>query len=255
MEIAVALVTLTLMEIVLGIDNIVFISIVSGKLPENQQPLARKLGLALALLTRLALLGSIYYVVRYLTGALFELTDLGIPHLIVERLAGEEHATAAAFAESNGISWRDLILIGGGLFLVVKSVLEIHHQMEPHAIEKNSSGRAAFVGILVQIALLDVIFSLDSVITAVGMVKEMWIMVTAILISMGVMLVFAEPISRFIKQHQSLKMLALSFLILIGVLLVAEGIGAHLDKGYVYFAMFFSLAIEFLNMWIRKKQG
>ncbi len=253
MEIAIALFALTLMEIVLGIDNIVFITIVSGRLPETQQPLARRLGLLVALVSRLALLFVLSYVVNHLTSSLFLLTDYGVPEALVERLGGHEHADAGGFAESNGVSWKDLILIGGGLFLIGKSVHEIHDQMnhEPVAVQK--SGKAAFASVLVQIMILDIVFSLDSVITAVGMVKEFWVMATAIVLAIAVMLVFSESISRFVKTHPTLKMLALSFLILIGVMLTAEGIGAHLDKGYVYFAMCFALLMEFLNIKVRKK--
>lgn len=252
MEIAIALIALTLMEIVLGIDNIVFISIVSGKLPVEQQPLARRIGLALALVMRLMLLFTLNYVVDNLTYPLFNLSDYGLPEALIERLGGHKHADVEGFAESNGISWRDLILIGGGLFLVAKSIHEIHGQMHHDPETPVKGGKRAFVSVLVQIAILDIVFSLDSVITAVGMVEDVWIMAVAIIAAVGVMLTFAEPISRFVKAQPTIKMLALSFLILIGVMLVAEGIGAHLDKGYVYFAMVFALIVEFLNIRLRK---
>jgi len=253
MELAIALFALTLMEIVLGIDNIVFITIITGRLPESQQPLARKLGLALALVSRLVLLYALYYVVNSLTYSLFNLTDYGVPEALVERMGGHKHSDIDGFTESNGISWKDLILIAGGLFLIGKSVHEIHDQInhtnEPAAV----SGKKAFVSILIQIAILDIVFSLDSVITAVGMVDNYYVMATAIILAVFVMLVFSEPISRFVKRHPTIKMLALSFLILIGVMLAAEGVGAHMDKGYVYFAMTFALVMEFLNMKMRKQ--
>ena len=254
MELAIALIALTMMEIVLGIDNIVFITIITGRLPESQQPLARKLGLGLALISRLVLLYALYYVVNYLTGSLFNLTDYGIPEALVERMGGHEHADAEGFAESNGISWKDLILIGGGLFLIGKSVHEIHDQIHHSNEPKQTSGKKAFVSILVQIAILDIVFSLDSVITAGGMVEEFYVMAIAIILAVAVMLIFSEPISRFVKKHPTIKMLALSFLILIGVMLAAEGIGAHMDKGYVYFAMCFALVMEFLNMKTRAQK-
>jgi predicted tellurium resistance membrane protein TerC len=252
MEIAIALIALTLMEIVLGIDNIIFITIVSGKLPEEQQPAARRIGLALALGMRLLLLFTLAYVVQNLTYALFNLTDYGIPQALIERLGGHKHDDVKGFAESNGVSWRDLILIGGGLFLVAKSIHEIHGQMHHDPNLPANGGKRAFFSVLAQIAVLDIVFSLDSVITAVGMVEEVWIMAVAIVVAVVVMLIFAEPISRFVKAQPTLKMLALSFLILIGVMLVAEGIGSHLDKGYVYFAMVFALIVEFLNIRLRK---
>lgn len=268
MELAIGLLALTAMEIVLGIDNIVFITIVSGKLPAAQQPLARKLGLALALVTRLGLLFSLFFLVHgeAFQKSLFELTDLGIPSAVVEKMSVTEAPAHSAidpavleelnhehFLESNGVSLKDLILFLGGLFLVGKSVYEIHdefghsgeHQVEPTA--------KAFTSVLIQIALLDVVFSLDSVITAVGMVDEIWVMVAAIILAVIVMLIFAEPVSRFVETHPTLKILALSFLILIGVMLVAEGVGAHMDKGYIYFAMFFALIVEVLNISLRSK--
>ncbi len=269
MEFVIGLLALTAMEIVLGIDNIVFITIVSGKLPKSQQPLARRLGLALALITRLMLLGLLFYLVNddVFKVPVFELTsDLGVPQSLVERMSEtktsvNEHITKEVIAdlnkehfnEVNGVSWKDIILFLGGLFLVGKSVYEIHDEFghgEEHTAEPTGK---AFAGVLIQIALLDVVFSLDSVITAVGMVDDIWVMVAAIIIAVVVMLIFAEPISRFVESHPTLKMLALSFLILIGVMLVAEGVGAHMDKGYIYFAMFFALIVEVLNISIRTK--
>ncbi len=268
MELAIALLALTAMEIVLGIDNIVFITIVSGKLPRSQQPLARRLGLALALITRLLLLFALFYLVngKQFQTPVFHLTDIGVPQTLIERMSVTETSTAGHlsaevlaevnrdhFDESNGVSWKDLILFLGGLFLVGKSVYEIHDDfghVEKHQVKP--AGRV-FAGVLVQIALLDVVFSLDSVITAVGMVENIWVMVASIVLAVIVMLIFAEPVSRFVESHPTLKMLALSFLILIGVMLVAEGVGAHMDKGYIYFAMFFALIVEVMNIALRTK--
>jgi predicted tellurium resistance membrane protein TerC len=268
MELAIALLALTVMEIVLGIDNIVFITIVSAKLPRSQQPLARRLGLALALVTRLGLLFALFYLVngKQFQTPIFQLTDLGVPQTLIERMSVTDTSTAGHlstevlaevnrehFDESNGVSWKDLILFLGGLFLVGKSVYEIHDEFGHEAIHEVQPTRRAFMGVLVQIALLDVVFSLDSVITAVGMVDNVWIMVTSIVMAVIVMLIFAEPVSRFVENHPTVKMLALSFLILIGVMLVAEGVGAHMDKGYIYFAMFFALIVEVMNIALRTK--
>jgi predicted tellurium resistance membrane protein TerC len=268
MELVIALLALTAMEIVLGIDNIVFITIVSAKLPKHQQPLARRLGLGLALVTRLLLLCALFYMVhdKQFQKPVFELTDLGIPQVLIERMSTTEMAAHSAldsevidtinlehFNESNDISWKDIILFLGGLFLVGKSVYEIHDEFGASGEYEVNPTRKLFVGVLIQIALLDVVFSLDSVITAVGMVDEIWVMVAAIIMAVIVMLIFAEPVSRFVENHPTLKMLALSFLILIGVMLVAEGVGAHMDKGYIYFAMFFALLVEVLNIAIRGK--
>ncbi len=268
MEIAIALLALTAMEIVLGIDNIVFITIVSSKLPRDQQPLARRLGLALALITRLMLLFLLFYMVNgeQFQRPVFQLTDLGIPEQLIERMTVSEQPHGSVldetviaqinlehFNESNDISWKDIILFLGGLFLVGKSVYEIHDEFGAdgeHAIAPSGN---LFAGVLIQIALLDVVFSLDSVITAVGMVDNVWVMVASIILAVIVMLIFAEPVSRFVENHPTLKMLALSFLILIGVMLVAEGVGAHLDKGYIYFAMFFALVVEVMNISLRTK--
>ena len=222
----VALLTLTLLEVVLGIDNLVFLSILTGKLPTAQQPRARRLGLALAMLMRIGLLLALSWVMR-LVEPLFSV--LGKP-----------------------ISGRDLILLLGGLFLIAKATWEIHDKLEgaEHGAERKA--HAAFAAVLVQIVLLDVVFSLDSVITAVGMARRIEIMVAAVVIAVLAMLVFAGAVSAFVERHPTIKMLALSFLILIGVMLVAEGFGKHVDKGYVYFAMAFSLAVELLNIRLRK---
>lgn len=267
MELALALMALTLMEIVLGIDNIVFITIVSSKLPTEQQPLARKLGLALALITRLALLVALFWFVHddQFKKPIFELTDLGIPQSLIERMSvtATEHGSHLSsktlsevnqegFKESNEVSIKDLILFLGGLFLVAKSIYEIHDEFGPDHETKATSSMFAWV--LIQIALLDIVFSLDSVITAVGMVEQLWIMVTSVILAVAVMLISAEPVSRFVKTHPTLKILALSFLILIGVMLVAEGVGAHMDKGYIYFAMFFALIVEVINISARTRR-
>ncbi|ACL63426.1 Integral membrane protein TerC [Anaeromyxobacter dehalogenans 2CP-1] len=223
----ISLVTLSAMEIVLGIDNVVFLTILAGRLPQEQQGRARKLGLSFALLTRLGLLFAISWVMG-LTRPLFS-------------VLGRE------------VSGRDLILLGGGLFLIAKATHEIHDKLEvEHAEERKAGGGAAFWAVIVQIALLDIVFSLDSVITAVGMAKHLPVMVAAMVLAVGVMLVFADAIGGFVERHPTIKMLALSFLILIGVMLVAEGLGKHIEKGYVYFAMAFSLGVELLNMRVRK---
>ncbi|MGI9495236.1 MAG: TerC family protein [Mariniblastus sp.] len=268
MEFVIALLALTAMEIVLGIDNIVFITIASAKLPKSQQPLARRLGLALALLTRLLLLLSLYYLVHdaQFQRPIFELTDLGVPQSIIERMSVTDASTAGHlsgevlkevnhehFTEANDVSLKDLILFLGGLFLVAKSVYEIHDEFGHGDAVDTKPTKRMFAGVLIQIALLDVVFSLDSVITAVGMVDDITIMVASIIIAVIVMLVFAEPVSRFVEKHPTLKMLALSFLILIGVMLIAEGVGAHMDKGYIYFAMFFALIVEVMNIGLRQK--
>jgi predicted tellurium resistance membrane protein TerC len=221
-----SLLTLTAMEIVLGIDNIVFISILTGKLPLEQQPRARTIGLSLALVFRLGLLFAISWVMG-LTAPLFSL--LG-----------------------KAISGRDVILLGGGLFLVAKATHEIHDKLEglPAADRKGASS-AAFGLILAQILALDVVFSLDSVITAVGMAEHVFVMVVAMVVAVGVMLVFAGRIGDFVNRHPTMKMLALSFLLLIGVMLIAEGLGQHVSKGYIYFAMGFSLGVELLNLRMR----
>jgi predicted tellurium resistance membrane protein TerC len=221
------LLTLTAMEVVLGIDNIVFISILTAKLPEDQQPKARRLGLTLALVFRLGLLFALSWVMG-LTEPMFEVFG-------------------------RGFSGRDLILLGGGLFLVGKSTHEIHDKLEVAPQQHVIRGKSAFGWILLQILLLDLVFSLDSVITAVGMAQHLIVMVVAMVVAVGVMLVFAQRIGDFVNRHPSMKILALSFLLLIGVMLIAEGMGQHVGKGYIYFAMAFSLAVELLNMRLRKK--
>jgi predicted tellurium resistance membrane protein TerC len=211
---------------VLGIDNVVFLTILTGRLPADQQPGARRLGLALALVTRLGLLFAISWVMG-LTAPL--VVALGHP-----------------------VSGRDLILLGGGLFLMGKATLEIHEKLESSGQAPVAGGRGGYWMVIAQVALLDLIFSLDSVITAVGMAQHVPIMVVAMLVAVGVMMVFAEAVGGFVERHPTMKMLALSFLILIGVMLVAEGLGKHIDKGYIYFAMAFSLLVELLNLRLRK---
>ncbi len=257
MDIVIALVALTAMEIVLGIDNIVFIAILAGRLPVDQRGRARTIGLTIALLTRIGLLLCIRWILG-LTQPIFHLSDFlpdtwFSPEILPGATAGGATGTEQhPHLEINAVSWRDLILLAGGLFLIGKSVLVILHKIE--GAEHHRQTRAAsFAGVIAQIAVLDMIFSLDSVITAVGMVTpdKLWVMITAIVISMGVMLAFSGGVSRFIDRHPTLKVLALSFLILIGVLLVAEGIGTHFNKGYIYFAMAFSLVVEMINMKVR----
>ncbi len=228
-EIWVAFLTLTALEIVLGIDNIIFISILVARLPKEQQPKARFFGLALAMGTRILLLLSIAWVMR-LTNDLFSVFG-------------------------HGISGRDLILFFGGLFLLFKSTMEIWHSVEGEESGDSTTGgavKAGFVGIILQIAVIDIVFSLDSVITAVGLVDNVQVMVAAIVIAVGVMMLAASTISDFIEKHPTLKILALSFLIVVGTLLIAEAFGAHVPKGYVYFAMAFSLGVEALNIRMRK---
>ena len=229
MEWLVALLTLTILEIVLGIDNIVFISILSGKLPREQQARARTVGLALAMVTRILLLFSLTWLAR-LTSPLF-----------------------AVFGHE--VSGRDLILLAGGLFLLAKATFEIHDKLEGDEGHGSAGVVARFWQVIVQILLLDVVFSLDSVITAIGMARELWVMVTAVVVAVGVMLFAAGPISSFVERHPTVKMLALSFLLLIGFSLIAAGAGQHISKGYIYFAMGFSVFVEALNLRIRRKSA
>jgi predicted tellurium resistance membrane protein TerC len=220
------LLTLTALEIVLGIDNVIFISILASKLPGAQADRARKLGLLLAMLTRIALLFSISWLAR-LTAPLFSVLD-------------------------QEISGRDLVLIAGGLFLLAKSTYEIHDKLEGGHETSVKRVAPSMASVLVQIMLLDIVFSLDSVITAIGMVDQLAVMVIAVMVAVGFMLAFSGAISRFVNEHPTIKILALSFLILIGVLLVAEGFEQHIPKGYVYFAMAFSVGVEMLNLRMRK---
>ncbi|MCL4126922.1 UNVERIFIED_CONTAM: hypothetical protein GTU68_051393, partial [Idotea baltica] len=225
----VALATLTTLEIVLGIDNIIFISILVGRLPESQRDKGRVIGLVLAMLTRLALLFSITWVMRL------------------------ENTWLTLFGQD--LSGRDFILIIGGLFLLTKSTREIHASLEIEEEETASRTQPSFLSVLIQIAILDVVFSLDSVITAVGLVDQVSIMVIAIVVAVGVMLFASKSISDFVDANPTIKMLALSFLILVGMTLIAEGFDAHIPKGYIYFAMAFSLAVEFLNIRMRRRRS
>ena len=222
----IALATLTFLEIVLGVDNIIFISILSSRLPAPQQPLARRLGLLLAMGTRILLLFSLSWVIK-LTAPLFALWG-------------------------NEISGRDLILIVGGLFLLAKSTHEIHGRLEGDEGHGGARAASSFASVLIQIALLDIVFSLDSVITAVGMVDTVSVMVAAVIISVVIMMVAAEPISAFVHRHPTVKMLALSFLLLIGLSLLLEGFDHHIPKGYIYFAMGFSVFVEMINLRVRR---
>jgi predicted tellurium resistance membrane protein TerC len=222
-EIWASLLTLTALEIVLGIDNLVFIAILAGKLPAEQQNRARQIGLTLALTTRLALLASIAWIIG-LTQPLFDL--FGQP-----------------------VSWRDIVLVAGGLFLLYKGTREIHHTLEGDEPEPGQAAerRVSFAGVVTQIMLLDIVFSLDSVITAVGMASKLWVMATAIVIAVVIMLVASKPLADFVARHPTVKMLALSFLMLIGMTLIADGAGLHVPKGYIYAAIGFSIGVEALN--------
>ena len=239
-----ALIALTAMEIVLGIDNIVFIAIVTGRLPKEQQENARRMGLAAAMVMRILLLLSLTWILQ-LVDPVFQLTDLGVP---LSWFDGLEH-----FEDVNAVSVKDLILFVGGLFLMANSVHEIHQQIEGEEDSHEVSGKATMGSALVQIAVMDIIFSLDSVITAVGMAERVPVMIAAVVIAVVVMMIFAGPVSRFVENNPTLRMLALSFLILIGVMLIADGVGTHIDKRYVYFAMGFSVFVEFLNLRARAR--
>jgi len=221
-QIWISLVTLTVLEIVLGIDNIIFISILAGKLPAEQQGKARTFGLLIALVTRVLLLCSIFWLTK-LTADLFVV--LG-----------------------HGISGKDLVMLVGGLFLIWKSVHEIHSNLEGGEHEQTSKVRATMTSVITQIVIIDIVFSLDSVITAVGLAQHIGVMIAAVVIAMGVMLVAAGPISSYVNRHPTIKMLALSFLLLVGVVLVGDGLGQHIQKGYIYFAMAFSFGVEMLNI-------
>lgn len=220
----IALLTLTVLEIVLGIDNIVFISILSGRLPEAQRPRARTVGLALAMVTRVLLLLTIGWLAG-LTSELFEVMG-------------------------HGVTGRDLVFLAGGLFLIYKAVGEIHERLEGpgHEDDEAATNRVSFASVITQIVLLDIVFSLDSVITAVGMAEDVPVMIAAVVIAVGVMMFSAGTISRFVEEHPTVKMLALAFLIMIGVTLLADGLGQHIPKGYIYFAMGFSVLVEILNL-------
>jgi predicted tellurium resistance membrane protein TerC len=228
-EIWASLITLMALEIVLGIDNLVFISILAGRLPEHQQSKARKVGLALALITRLLLLATLAWIV-----------GLTAPFVTIGNF---------------GLSWRDVILIAGGLFLLWKATVEIHAEVEGEEDEKGpAKAGTTFMAIVTQIAIIDIVFSLDSVITAVGMADQLWVMVVAVISAVIVMLIASDPLAAFIEAHPTIKMLALSFLVLIGVILIADGMHLHIPKGYVYFALGFSVMVEGLNTWVRRRR-
>jgi predicted tellurium resistance membrane protein TerC len=240
------LMALTALEIILGIDNIVFIAIVTSKLPREQQSKARRLGLLLAMGSRILLLLGLNWIKTHGETPLFHLSDLHI---------ASSFFLQDGYEKLDAINLRDIVLFLGGLFLMGKSVYEIHEKME-HLPEVQVLKRTtSFFSVLVQITILDVVFSLDSVITAVGVADKLWVMITAIVIAIGVMMIFANPVSQFVEHNPTIKMLALSFLILIGVMLVAESADAHMNKGYIYFAMAFSLVVEFLNIRLRKKHA
>lgn len=221
--------TLTALEIVLGIDNLVFIAILASRLPAKRQHRARQLGLALALLSRLALLASIAWII-------------GLTRPLVELFG-------------HGVSWRDLVLAAGGLFLLYKGTTEIHRRLEGEAEKTAQAGRTSFLGVVLQIMLLDIVFSLDSVITAVGMASELWVMAAAIIVAVAIMLAAAKPLADFVERHPTVKMLALSFLLLIGTTLIADGAGFHVPKGYIYAAIGFSVAVEALNQLAARRRG
>ncbi len=228
-DILISLLTLTILEIILGIDNLVFLSIISQKLPEAQQALARRIGLSLAWIMRLVLLAFAVWLV-------------GLTKPVITLFG-------------YGVSWRDIFLILGGLFLLMKATQEIHVEMEPRdKVFSSHKKSAVFFWIILQIVCLDVVFSLDSILTAIGLTNRFWLMATAITIAILVMLFASEPLSRFINRHPTIKMLALSFLMLIGMMLLADGFGFHIPRGYIYFAMGFSLFVEFLNI-IRRKRS
>jgi predicted tellurium resistance membrane protein TerC len=228
-EVWLAFATLTALEIVLGIDNIIFISILVARLPKHQHARGRTIGLSLAMGTRILLLLSITWVMG-LSANLFSVFGMGV-------------------------SGRDLILIGGGLFLLAKSTLEIHHSLEGAEEQREAAGGATFLSVITQIAIIDIVFSLDSVITAVGMADHVEVMIAAVVVAVLVMMFLAGPISDFVDRHPTIKMLALSFLILIGMALIGEGVGFHIPKGYIYFAMAFSVAVEMLNIQVRKRMA
>lgn len=227
-ELLVALVTLTFLEIVLGVDNVIFISILSGKLPQDQQKRARRVGLMAAMFMRIALLFSLSWMAR-LTEPLFTIM-------------------------SQSFAGRDLILVGGGLFLLAKATYEIHDKLEGEEGQPSGKAAATFASVITQVMLLDIVFSLDSVITAIGMSENLAVMVTAVVLAVLVMLLAAEPISHFVELHPTVKILALSFLLLIGLSLVADGFGQHISKGYIYFAMGFSVFVEFINIRIKSRR-
>lgn len=240
-----ALITLIVLEVVLGIDNLIFISILSNKLPAEQQQKARRVGIGLALGLRLALLSGIAWLVG-LTATVFDLGIVGAP------------STYGQPTFETAFSWRDLILIAGGLFLIWKATTEIHHSLDPEEsgelLDKDTPAKLTFSAAIVQILLLDMVFSIDSILTAVGMVDELALMVIAVVFAVAVMLVAADPLAAFIKSNPTVVMLALGFLLMIGVVLIADGFGVHVPKGYIYTAMAFSAGVEALNIVARRRR-
>jgi predicted tellurium resistance membrane protein TerC len=226
-QIWIAFLTLTALELVLGIDNIIFISIIVDKLPQEKREFARKLGLFLAMFMRIGLL------------------------LVLSWIIGLTEPVLTLFG--HGVSGRDLILIAGGLFLIWKSTMEVHQLLEGEEGEQSSKVASTFAGVILQIIMIDLVFSLDSIITAVGMVREVGVMIAAVVASVGLMMLFASAIGRFVSDHPTIKMLALSFLVVVGVVLIVDGFGHHVPKGYIYFAMAFSVGVEMLNIRMRKK--
>ena len=226
-QIWIAFLTLTALELVLGIDNIIFISIIVDKLPQEKREFARKLGLFLAMFMRIGLL------------------------LVLSWIIGLTEPVLTLFG--HGVSGRDLILIAGGLFLIWKSTMEVHQLLEGEEGEQSSKIASTFAGVILQIIMIDLVFSLDSIITAVGMVREVGVMIAAVVASVGLMMLFASAIGRFVSDHPTIKMLALSFLVVVGVVLIVDGFGHHVPKGYIYFAMAFSVSVEMLNIRMRKK--
>jgi predicted tellurium resistance membrane protein TerC len=240
-SVIILLLTLAFLEIVLGIDNIIFISIISVKLPKTQQPRARRIGLLLAMIFRCCLLFGITYIIK-LTNPLFF-----IPFI-------EEHD-----GQPLGISVKDIILFLGGLFLIAKSVSEIHHKLAENMAQENEENIAAkavtsFGSVILQIIMVDAVFSIDSILTAIGLADNVWVMILAVVISIGIMMIFATPVADFIDRNPTLQILALAFLVAIGIILIAEGFHQHINKGYIYTAMAFGLSVEFLNMRLRKQQ-
>jgi predicted tellurium resistance membrane protein TerC len=232
-EVWLSLLTLTFLEIVLGVDNIIFVSIVANQLPRGQRPQARNYGLILALIFRLLLLLGIGWILS-LSNPVFELSFI------------KEHG------EPIGISIKDLILIGGGLFLLYKSTQEIHEKLEGHGTDVKTSKSSSMTSVIIQICLVNIVFSFDSILTAIGMTQDIFVMMVAVILSILVMMLFSSAVSEFINRHPTMQMLALSFLILIGVMLIAEGFHQHVSKGYIYFAIAFSLGVEVLNMRLRR---
>ncbi|AMV31422.1 Integral membrane protein TerC family protein [Pirellula sp. SH-Sr6A] len=235
----IALIALSAMEIVLGIDNLVFLSVLSSRLPKEQQKSARLIGLALAMGMRIGLLAFLFLILK-LKDPFFTLDSLPLWEGAKQWLQANE--------EINGVSIKDLILIAGGLFLLWKSVKEIHHLVGGHHESHNAAAPPSYASVLIQVMVLDLVFSLDSVITAVGMADQLWVMISAVLLSVLIMMIFANSVAEFVEKNPTVKMLAVAFLVMIGAMLIADGSGTHVSKGYVYFAMLFSLSVEVLNL-------